>query len=283
MAITVTQRWRDGLPRWRPVADGGFDPDRYVVDELTEERARAWTLRHHYSSTWPVVRLRTGLFDTRTPTGEPQLVGVLAMGVPMSNKVLTGVFPALTPHYESIEISRLCLADSVPSNGESWFCARSFDLAAERGVRGLVAFSDPVERWRGSELIKPGHCGIVYQALNFAYLGRSTPRTLTLLPDATVLTARAQAKVTGRETGAAGVIARLVGLGATPPEPDADPRHWLRVALREIGCHRVRHPGNHRYALRIGRTRGERTRTAIGMVPRRYPKPDRQLPLPPIP
>ena len=53
------------------------------------------------------MRLRTGLFDTRTATGEPRLVGVLAFGVPMSDKVLTGVFPALTPHYESIEISRL--------------------------------------------------------------------------------------------------------------------------------------------------------------------------------
>lgn len=283
MATLVTQRWRDGRPRWRPVADVGFDPGRYVVDELDEHRARAWTLRHHYSSTWPAVRLRTGLFDTRTATGEPCLVGVLAFGVPMSDKVLTGVFPALTPHYESIEISRLCLDDSVPGNGESWFCARSFAFAAERGLRGLVAFSDPVERRRagphGPELIKPGHCGIVYQALNFQYLGRSTARTLTLLPDATVLTARAQAKVTGRETGAAGVVARLVALGATAPRDDADPRDWLRTALRDVGSQRVRHPGNHRYALRIGRIRGERTRTVIAMASGRYPKPDLQLPL----
>lgn len=146
-----------------------------------------------------------------------------------------------------------------------------------------MSFGDPIERWRsgpnGPELIKPGHCGIVYQALNFRYLGRSAARTLTLLPDATVLTARAQAKVTDGETGAAGVIARLITLGATAPQDDADPRRWLRDALREVGSRRVRHPGNHRYALRIGRTRGERTRTVIGMATGRYPKPDLTLPL----
>ena len=284
MPSAVTQRWRNGRQRWRPVAEGGFDPDRYVVDEIDERKARSWTLRHHYSSTWPAVRLRTGLFDTRTPTGEPHLVGVLAFGVPMSDKVLTGPFPTLVPHYESIEVSRLCLDDSVASNGESWFCGRSFALAADRGIRGLVAFSDPVERWRtgpnGPELIKPGHCGIVYQALNFQYLGRSTARTLTVLPDATVLTARAQAKVTGGERGAGGVIARLVALGATAPGNGADPRQWLATALHQVGSHRLRHPGNHKYVLRIGRTRGERTRTTIGMATSRYPKPTGQLVLP---
>lgn len=123
--------------------------------------------------------------------------------------------------------------------------------------------------------------GIVYQALVVAYLGRFAVRNLTLLPDATVLTARAQAEVTGCETGAAGVITRLVALGATAPQDDVDlHRRRLREALRAIGSRRVRHFGNHRYALRIGRTRGERTGTVIGVAIGRYPKPDFQLPFP---
>lgn len=278
--IRHAQRWRNGRQHWRSVGGTTFDPARYVVVDLDDRQAKAWTLAHHYSSTWPAVRLRTGLFDLRTASVEPALVGVVAFGVPMSDKVLTGPFPALTPHYESIELSRLCLLDSVPANGESWFCARSFALAAEHGIRGLVAFSDPVERWRLGparyrELIKPGHVGIVYQALNFAYLGRSTAGTLTVLPDATVLTARAQAKVTSGERGARGVIYRLVRHGATPPQPGTDPRQWLREALRTVGSRRIWHPGNHRYALRIGRNRGERTRTAIGLAPAATPsRPD---------
>jgi hypothetical protein len=57
------------------------------------------------------------------------------------------------------------------------------------------------------------------------------------------------------------------------PDDNAEPRSWLRAALREIGSRRIRHPGNHRYALRIGRTRGERTRTVIAMATGHYPTP----------
>jgi hypothetical protein len=39
----------------------------------------------------------------------------------------------------------------------------------------------------------PGHVCTIYQASNFIYAGRGTPRTLILLPDGTALTARATA------------------------------------------------------------------------------------------
>jgi hypothetical protein len=127
-------------------------------------------------------------------------------------------------------------------------------------------------------LIKLGHWGCIYQALNFMYLGRATPRNLVILPDASVLSARAIAKVTGGERGRAGVINRLVALGASAPGPYEDAAHWLRATLHRIGAMRQAHPGNHRYALRIGRTRGERSRVVIGLATRRYPKPEPELP-----
>ncbi|MCE7011702.1 hypothetical protein LWC34_54155 [Kibdelosporangium philippinense] len=270
-----TQRWRNGTHRWRTAAGPAFKPDRYDVSEMDSKTAEEFCLRHHYSAAWPATKYRFGLFDVHAY--EPQLVGVAALGIPMSNQVLTNPFPTLVPNEESLELSRLVLLDSVAMNGESWFCARVFARAAEHGVRGLVSFADPVPRWRTAEgrteMIKPGHLGIVYQALNFDYLGRSTSRTLTVLPDATVLTARSQAKVTGGERGRNGVVARLVALGAAPPRPDEVLAQWLATALRAIGARRQRHPGNHRYAIRLGRTRGERTRTTIGMATGPYPKP----------
>jgi hypothetical protein len=39
----------------------------------------------------------------------------------------------------------MVLLDSVPANGESWFAARALRLAAEHGVRGVIAFSHPSE------------------------------------------------------------------------------------------------------------------------------------------
>jgi hypothetical protein len=177
------------------------------------------------------------------------------------------------PYNESLDLSRVVIFDSVPANAESWFCARAFELAAAAGIRGIVAFSDPIPRGRGSDLIMPGHVGTIYQASNFIYTGRGTPRTLILLPDGTALTARATAKVTGGEPGRDGVVARLIAQGATPPAGES-PTEWLAQALHRIGARKVRHPGNHRYIHRIGRTRAERTRVVIGLSSRQYPKRD---------
>jgi hypothetical protein len=65
-------------------------------------------------------------------------------------------------------------------------------LAAQTGVRGLVMFSDPLPRTHADgTVVMPGHIGTIYQATNAVYTGRATPRTLTLLPNATVFSDRA--------------------------------------------------------------------------------------------
>lgn len=277
----LTQRWRHGTPRWRPVAEGGFDAHHYEVAPISEAAAGDYIRTHHYAKSLPSTTHRYGLIEH--DTGGPRLVGVATLGVPMSRAVLTNVFPALVPYQESLELNRLVLAEEVPGNGESWFCARVFHHAsADHDLRGVVTFADPVPRWRVNDgaptLIKPGHCGIVYQALGFEALGRSTPRSLIILPDATALSARSLAKVTGGETGAAGVIARLVDLGAPPPDQQRQPgpraaQLWLRQALNHIGAGRIAHPGNYRFAARTG-TRAQRTRTVIAMAATPYPKPE---------
>ncbi|MFC0429899.1 hypothetical protein [Kutzneria buriramensis] len=293
MPPVLTQRWHHGTPRWRPVAEGGFDADRYEVAPIDEATAGNYVRTHHYAKSLPSTTHRYGLIDH--DAGERRLLGVATLGVPMSRAVLTNVFPSLVPYQESLELNRLVLADAVPGNGESWFCARVFHHAAtHHGLRGVVTFADPVPRWRVSgdsrTLIKPGHLGIVYQALGFEALGRSTPRSLVVLPDATTLTARSLAKVTGGETGAAGVIARLVALGAPHPDHAAQAelsgiaatrrppttralRLWLKQALDHIGAGRLVHPGNYRFATRTG-TRAQRTRTVIALAATPYPKPD---------
>jgi hypothetical protein len=215
VSTRLTQRWRNGSHSWRHISEGGFDQNRYGVADLDERAAADFVRQHHYAASWPSTRFRFGMYDLRAAEG-PSLVGVIAIGVPMSNHVLTKPFPGLLPNVQSVELQRLILLDEVLANGESWFGAEVFRLIAERDVRGIVTFADPMPRWKrtasGVELIKPGHCGGIYQCLNFAYLGRATRRNLVLLPDATVLSARAIAKVTGGERGRAGVTNRLVAL-----------------------------------------------------------------------
>jgi hypothetical protein len=198
----VCQRWRHHRHTWVRRRDGGFDRGRYQVVELPEAEAKRYVLAHHYAASWPAARLRYGLLDLT----DGSLCGVLVLGVPMHPNVLTRPFPHLEPYVQSLELVRLVVDRGVASNGESWFTTAALRMAAERDVRGVVAFADPIPRVRhtgdGPVLVVAGHCGTVYQACNARYTGLATPRRQILLPDATVLTARAAAKVTGGERGA---------------------------------------------------------------------------------
>ncbi|MET9134762.1 hypothetical protein [Streptomyces antibioticus] len=152
--------------------------------------ARAFVLTHHYSRSWPPVRFAYGLIDTAAPPAD-RLVGVLTLGIPTQAAVLTSVFSRLTSYEESLELNRLVLLDDVPANAETWAQARAFRLAAARGIRGIVAHSDPEPRTRltahGPETVFPGHCGTIYQAKGMHYLGKTRPQRVTLLPDGAVL------------------------------------------------------------------------------------------------
>ena len=85
---------------------------------------------------------------------------------------------------------------------ESWFVARAHHDLAGRGVRGVVAFADPLPRHTADgRVITPGHAGVVYQALNFQLAGATSPRRLTVLPDGTTFSDRAAQKVRSGDRG----------------------------------------------------------------------------------
>ncbi|MFJ1742465.1 hypothetical protein ACIOG4_27800 [Streptomyces microflavus] len=290
-----TQRWSGRVPTWRHVSHGGFDRRRYEVVELAETAARAYIQANHYLSGWPSTVHRYGLVDLKPAgtevgheLGGGLLVGVVVLGVPMNRRALTNVFPSLEPYSEALEMSRVCLSPSVASNGESFAVAAAHRLAAGHGVRGVVTYADPVARLRtlpdGRTAGSPhGHLGVIYQALSATYTGRSTARTVTVLPDGQVLPARSIAKFVAGDRGADGFERRIRALGAPERPPGTDRRTWLRAALEQIGARSSRHPGTHRYALRVGRTRAERTRTVIALTPQPYPKNLPPGPVPPHP
>ena len=262
------QRWRDGRASWRDVrTDEPVRRGRYRAVPLPEATARRYVLAHHYAKSMPAARLCYGYFDNE----DGHLAGVAVLGVPMSERVLTSAF-RLEPYVESLELSRFVCGTEVPANGESNFLGQMFDLAAEAGVRGLVCFADPVERRRADgTLVKPGHVGIIYRATNALYAGRSTPRSLTVLPDGTVFSARAASKVRRRERGWRYAVDQLVAYGAVAPRGAEDMAAWLRAALADVGARRLRHPGNHRYLFVLGRNPGERRSVELAMATEPYP------------
>lgn len=266
-AIDWCQRWDAGRPSWRHRFEGGFDQSLYEVAPVGEEVAKAYVLANHYSASYPAASARWGLFR-----GEA-LVGVAVFGVPVNVRVLTKVFPGLVPFSEATELSRFVLDDQVPANAESWFLGRVFRLAADQAYRGVVSFSDPLpRRGAGGEIVMPGHVGIIYQATNATYLGRATARTLHMLPDGLVLNDRSMQKIRQQERGHGHVEARLIGLGAARRPASMEPAEWLRIELERLGATKVRHPGNHRYAFVLGRTRTQRRQVRLAMAAASYPK-----------
>ncbi|MCM4082207.1 Mom family adenine methylcarbamoylation protein [Paractinoplanes hotanensis] len=252
-------RTTERVPSWRHISEGGFNKRRYSVLSISEEVARAFVLLHHYSRSYPG-RLAYGMFEKH------HLVGVAVLGEPMHPRVITKPLPTLT-NRTGAELSRVVLLNEVPANAESWFVRRVLRDAATHGLRGVVAFSDPMPR---PAVGMPGHVGDFYRALGLSYCGRATGRTLTFLPDGTVFPDRSAQKIRGREQGALGQIRRLVALGATPPPPGLADTSWLRDALEEVGVRKVRHLGNHRFVARLG-GRVTRRRTPLGLPSEPYP------------
>jgi hypothetical protein len=258
-----TQRTTERVHSWRHISEGGFNQAHYRVVPLGWKTARDFIVRHHYSGSYPSMKLRYGLVHRAAD----ELVGVATFGSPQSVEVLTNPLPSVG-YSTATEWNRLVLLDAVDANAESWFGAAAMRDAHRQGVKAVVTFADPVPRPS-----MPGHAGIVYQALNADYCGRATAGDLMVLPDNTVLTRRVVQKVRAWERGCGGVVRRLVAAGAPEPLPGEDGKAYLRRARAAVRPRIVDHPGNHRFVLRLGTGR-ERRRVPLadGYEPRTYPK-----------
>lgn len=246
IANGMNQRWRDRAASYRPAEP--IQTSAYQVAEIaSDSTAKAFVLQHHYSGSYPAARFRYGLFT------RGQLVGVAVFSVPCSDLVLTSVFKGVEAT-DATELGRFVLLDSVPGNGETWFLARCFELLRGEELAGVVSFSDPVARSTASgSTVFPGHIGTIYQAHNAVYLGRGTARTLRMLPDGSVLSARAISKLRAGCKGWRYTADLLVRHGADRPGEDLAGwiAHWLPLVTKPM-----RHRGNHKYAwglTRIGR------------------------------
>ena len=141
-ASDYCQRWSKGAHSWRHASEGGFDPRLYDVVPLPEKIARAFVIEEHYAASFPAARFSIGLLtrDERYPlngamVGGMALAGVATFSTPMASRVLTAVFPTLSPYEESIELGRFVLTDT-PANAESWCVYRTCGAVTTFTVRG---------------------------------------------------------------------------------------------------------------------------------------------------
>jgi hypothetical protein len=219
-----------------------FVPARYAVDVLREREARAFVEREHYAGSFPAARFSVGLHVGGGLSST--LAGVAVFAVPMQAKVITKHLGVAAN--DGVELSRFVLLDEVPGNGESWFLARALrQLRQALAVRGVVSFTDPVERRDAAgTLCKRGHRGTIYRASNFAYAGVGTPRTLALMPDGRVFSDRAASKVRRGEVGIDYALRQLAAAGAPRRCLGEEGSAYLARLRREGFFRSVRHPGN---------------------------------------
>jgi hypothetical protein len=246
------QRWRDGNDTYRPPTETISTRDYEVAPIEGDAEAKRFVERHHYSGTYPAARFRYGLFH-----GGVRLVGVAVFSVGMNPRTITNALPTEDAS-AGVVLGRFVLLDSVPGNGETWFLGQCFAALKKHDLCGVVSFSDPMPRWALSgEVAFKGHLGTIYQAHNAWYVGRSTSRTLRLLPDGRTFSARAMSKIRSADTGWRYAARQLVEAGADEPGclawggSEGDPeelRQWLAGVQESEVLRKARHPGNHKYA-----------------------------------
>lgn len=137
----------------------------YSVEMIPASVGKPFIIKHHYSHGVHNGPICVGLLK------DGALVGVCAFAAPSSENVRASVFG--TEQKDSvIELHRLVLLDEVPKNGESFFIVRALkELKKHRPYyNAVISFADPTEN----------HLGIIYQATNALYCGRSSPATFYL-------------------------------------------------------------------------------------------------------
>lgn len=130
-------------------------PIRYMqIQQINSELAREYIATFHYSKTFPDSTLYTygGYLNGK-------LIGVVCYGMGCGKAQYTSIIPTIK-NGEYCELTRLWCANNMPRNTESKLISGSLKLLPKE-IKLVVSFADEMQ----------GHCGIIYQATNWYYLG----------------------------------------------------------------------------------------------------------------
>lgn len=133
--------------------------DRYLIKEIDYKTAMDIIVEKHYLHRKAPATYKYGLIDKKTK----QIVGVITYGSPASPTLQSSIC-GKEERENVIELTRLWTDDRTPKNTESYFISQTIKRFPEDIV---VSFADPNQ----------SHRGIVYQATNWIYTGKSSPTT----------------------------------------------------------------------------------------------------------
>lgn len=126
------------------------------VKQITPKEARPYIAMFHYSKTFPD--------STRFVYGgyvDNKLVGIVCYGMGCGKNQYTAIIPDIQ-NGQYVELTRLWCMNGSPRNTESRIIGQSLKLLPKE-IKLIVSFSDASQ----------GHCGLIYQATNWYYLGKN--------------------------------------------------------------------------------------------------------------
>lgn len=136
------------------------------VERIDAKTARKYIASFHYSQTFP----DSTLFSFAGYM-EGKICGIICYGMGCGKNQYTALVPNIK-NGEYCELTRLWCVNDFPKNTESKLIAESLKKLPPE-IKLVVSFSDEGEQ----------HCGIIYQATNWHYLGKNDGGKMLLLPN----------------------------------------------------------------------------------------------------
>lgn len=132
----------------------GLNIKDIVVRQVTVKEVRGVISLFHYSRTMPdSTRFVYGGF-----IGD-RLIGVICFGMGTSKKQYTSILPDIEKG-EYLELTRVWCLHNAPKNTESMIISKALKMLPPE-IKLIISYADSSK----------GHCGIIYQATNWYYLG----------------------------------------------------------------------------------------------------------------
>lgn len=134
----------------------GLDLKDLIVKELKVKDVRGVISLLHYSRSMPdSTKFVYGAFI------KDKLIGVVCFGMGTSKNQYTSVVQDIK-NGEYLELTRLWCMHNAPKNTESMIISRALSMLPKE-IKLILSYADSSR----------GHCGIIYQATNWYYLGTS--------------------------------------------------------------------------------------------------------------
>ena len=154
-----------------------------VVDFCSYRAAKYAVENWHYSRTMPAGKtVKCGVWE------DGRFIGVVIYGRGANNHIGS---PFNLDQVEVCELARVALAQHSAPVSKVVPLAQKYLLQRSPGLRLIVSYADPEQ----------GHIGLIYQAMNWIYVGSSKPQRFTLGLDGEVVHKRSAFSKFGTITG----------------------------------------------------------------------------------